>query len=70
MDDKKVWRKRLRRMETTKWKLYCKGEKGDELNGDCYNEKSPPGHLGSFISSNSKRTVNNLIRETNGFFFK
>ena len=40
----------------------------DGLNGDNNVKITLPSHLGAFILSNSKRIVNNFIREINGFF--
>ena len=43
-------------------------EKDDGLDGDNDVKKTLPSHLGSFILSNSERTMNNFIREKNGFY--
>ena len=43
-------------------------KKGDGLEGDNDVKTSLPSHLGAFIVSNSKRILNNFIREINGFY--
>ena len=55
------------------WKLpvgnyIVKMEKDDGLDDDCDNKNTLPAVLGAFISSNSKRIMNNFIREINGFY--
>ena len=45
-----------------------KFKKDDGLDGDNDVKKTMPSHLGAFILSNSKRIMNNFIRESNGFF--
>ena len=39
----------------------------DGLDDDCDIKNTLPAHLGAFILSNSKRIMNNFIRETKGF---
>ena len=57
-------------MEITKRKLYRKNEKKDDgLDDDeCDIKNTLPAVLGAFILSNSKRIMNNFIREINGFY--
>ena len=43
-------------------------EKDDGLDDDCDFKNTLPAHLGAFILSNSKRSLNNFIREMNGFY--
>ena len=43
-------------------------KKDDGLDDDCYIKNTLPAVLGVFILSNSKRTMNNFIREINGFY--
>ena len=55
------------------WKLpngnyIVKLKKNDGLEGDNDVKKTLPSHLGAFILSNSKRIMNNFIREINGFY--
>ena len=55
------------------WKLpngiyIVKLKKDDGLEGDNDVENTLPSHLGAFILSNSKRIMNNFIREINGFY--
>ena len=55
------------------WKLpngnyFVKTKKDDGLDDDCDVKKSLPAVLGAFILINSKRNMNNFIRETNGFY--
>ena len=55
------------------WKLpngnyIVKFKKNDGLEGDNDVKKTLPSHLGAFILSNSKRIMNNFIREINGFY--
>ena len=44
-----------------------KMKKDDGLDDDCDIKNTLPVVLGSFILSNSKRNMNNFIRETKGF---
>ena len=55
-------------MEITKRKLYSKIKKDDGLESDNDVKNTLPSHLGAFILSNSKRIMNNFIREINGFY--
>ena len=55
------------------WKLpngiyFGKMKKDDGLDDDCDIKKTLPAVLGAFILSNSKRIMNNFIREINGFY--
>ena len=55
------------------WKLpngnyIVKMKKGDGLDDDCDIKNTLPAVLGAFILSNSKRIMNNFIREINGFY--
>ena len=55
------------------WKLtngnyIVKMKKDDGLDDDCDIKNSLPAVLGAFILSNSKRIMNNFIREINGFY--
>ena len=55
------------------WKLpngnyIVKLKKDDGLEGDNDVKNTLPSHLGAFILSNSKRIINNFIREINGFY--
>ena len=55
------------------WKLpngnyIVKLKKDDGLEGDNDVKNTLPSHLGAFILSNSKRLMNNFIREINGFY--
>ena len=55
------------------WKLpngnyIVKMKKDDGLDDDCDVKNILPAHLGAFILSNSKRFMNNFIREMNGFY--
>ena len=55
------------------WKLpnenyTVKMKKDDGLDDDCDIKNTLPAVLGAFILSNSKRIMNNFIREINGFF--
>ena len=55
------------------WKLtngnyIVKMKKDDGLDDDCDIENTLPAVLGAFILSNSKRIMNNFIREINGFY--
>ena len=55
------------------WKLpngnyIVKFKKDDGLEGDNDVKNTLPSHLGAFILSNSKRIMNNFIREINGFY--
>ena len=43
-------------------------KKDDGLDDDCDNKNTLPAVLGAFILSNSKRIMNNFIREINGFY--
>ena len=43
-------------------------KKDDGLDDDCDIENILPSVLGDFILSNSKRIMNNFIREINGFY--
>ena len=57
------------------WKLpngyyIVKVKKDDGLDGKNDVKNTLPSHLGAFILSNSKRIVNNFIREKNGFYKK
>ena len=45
-----------------------KSKKDDGLEADNDVKNTLPSHLGAFISSNSKRNINNFFRETNGFY--
>ena len=42
--------------------------KDDGLDGDNNVKNTLPSHLGAFILSNSKRNMNNFIREIDGFY--
>ena len=42
--------------------------KNDGLDDDCDIKNILPAHLGAFVISNSKRNMNNFIREINGFY--
>ena len=48
--------------------LIVKLKKDDGLEGDNDVKNTLPSHLGAFILSNSKRIMNNFIREINGFY--
>ena len=55
------------------WKLpngnyIVKMKKDDGLDDDCDIKNTLPAVLGAFIVSNSKRIMNNFIREINGFY--
>ena len=55
------------------WKLtngnyIVKMKKDDGLDDDCDIKNTLPAVLGAFILSNSKRIMNNFIREMNGFY--
>ena len=55
------------------WKLpnekyIVKMKNNDGLDGDNNVKNTLPFHLGAFILSNSKRNMNNFIREINGFY--
>ena len=55
------------------WKLtngnyIVKMKKDDGLDDDCDNKNTLPAVLKTFILSNSKRFMNNFIREINGFY--
>ena len=55
------------------WKLpngnyIVKMKRDDGLDDDCDIKNTLPAVLGAFILSNSKRIMNNFIREINGFF--
>ena len=55
------------------WKLpngnyIVKMKKDDGLDDDCDIKNTLPAVLGAFILSNSKRNMNNFIREINGFY--
>ena len=55
------------------WKIpngnyIVKMKKDDGLDDDCDIKNTLPAVLGAFILSNSKRIVNNFIREINGFY--
>ena len=43
-------------------------KKDDGLDDDCDIKNTLPAVLGDFILSNSKRVMNNFIREINGFY--
>ena len=43
-------------------------KKVDELDDDCNIKNTLPAHLGAFDLSNSRRIMNNFIREFNGFY--
>ena len=45
-----------------------KFKKTDDLNGDKGMKNRLPSHLVAFILSNSRRNLNNFIREINGFY--
>ena len=47
----------------------AKMKKDDGLGDDCDIKNILPAFLGAFISSNSKRIMNNFIREINGFYY-
>ena len=54
------------------WKLpngkyIVRMKKDHGLDDECDIKKTLPGHLGAFILSNSKRIMNNFIRDINGF---
>ena len=54
------------------WKLpkenyIVKMKKEDGLDDDCDIKNTLPAHLGAFILANSRRIINNFIREINGF---
>ena len=54
------------------WKLpsgdyIVKLKKDDSLKSDTDSKITMPAHLGSFILKNCERTLNNLIREKDGF---
>ena len=51
-----------------KGKYFVKMKKDDELDDDCDIKKTLPAVLGAFILSNSKRIMNNFIRQINGFY--
>ena len=51
-----------------KGKYKVKLKKDDSLDGDNDVKNTLPSHLGAFIVSNSKRNMNNFIREINGFY--
>ena len=53
-------------LETVEWELYCKVEKKDGLDGEIDIRRTLPSQLGAL--SNSKRIMNNFIREINGFY--
>ena len=55
-------------MEITKRKLHSKIKKDDGLEEDNDIKNTLPSHLGAFILSNTKRIMNNFIREINGFY--
>ena len=55
------------------WKLpnenyIVKMKKDDGSDDDCDIKNTLPAPLGAFILSNSKRIINNFIREINGFY--
>ena len=55
------------------WKLpngnyIVKRKKNDGLDDDCDIKNTLPAFLAAFILSNSKRIMNNFIREINGFY--
>ena len=57
------------------WKLpngnyIVKLEKNDGLDGDIDVKNTLSSHLGAFIFSNSKRNINNFVREINGPYNK
>ena len=43
-------------------------KKDDGLDDECYIKNTKPAVLGAFILSNSKRIMNNFIKEINGFY--
>ena len=43
-------------------------KKDDGMDGDVDRKISSPSHLGAFILSNSKLSMNKLIRNINGFY--
>ena len=49
-------------------KYIVKLKKDDRLDGDNNVKNTLPSHLGVFILSNSKQSMNNFIRDINGFF--
>ena len=49
-------------------KYIVKMKKDDRLDDDCDIKNNLPEVLGAFFLSNSKRILNNFIRESNGFF--
>ena len=55
------------------WKLpngnyIVKMKKDDGLDDDCDNKNTLPAVLGAFILTNSRRIMNDFIREINGFY--
>ena len=51
-------------------KYIVKMKKDDGLDGDCDIKNILPAVLGAFILRNSKRVMNNFVREINGFYNK
>ena len=49
-------------------KLLRKMKNDDDLDGDNTKKDTLPSHLGAFSLSNSERSMNTFIRETNGFY--
>ena len=43
-------------------------KKDDGLDGDNDKKYTLPFHMGAFILRNSKRIMNNFVREVNGFY--
>jgi len=50
------------------WNYIVKMKKNNGLDDDCDITNILPVHLGAFISSRSRRIMNNFIREINGFY--
>ena len=55
-------------MEITKRNLAGNIKKDNGLDGDNGVENTLTTHLGAFILSNSKRIMNNFIKDVNGFY--
>ena len=54
--------------KTPNGKYIVKIKKDDGLDGDNDVKNTIPSHLGAFILSNSKRIMNNFLREINSFY--
>ena len=67
MDGNRIRWKKVGFLKITKRKLYSKNKKDDGLEGDNDVKNTLPSYLGAFLLSNSKRNMNNFIREVNGF---